>query len=106
MNREQLKTVLELFRTKVLTEDQTIDIIMGNKERPRGEVDTSDPVRALVAKHLDAKGLSMKEVSLGIGRNHSYLQQFLKRGLPKALHEDTRPKLAKLLSVPEDQLRG
>ena len=30
MNREQLKNVLELFRTKVLTEDQTIEIILGN----------------------------------------------------------------------------
>ena len=56
MNREQLKTVLELFRTNVLTEDQTIDIIMGNnsyKGRPRGDVDTSDPVKALIVKQLD-----------------------------------------------------
>jgi len=77
-----------------------------NKGRPRGAVDMSDPVRALVVKQLDLKGLSMKEVSLLIGRNHAFLQQFLKRGIPEVLHENDRPKLAKLLSVSEDQLRG
>jgi hypothetical protein len=84
MNREQLKTVLELFRTNVLTEDQTIDIIMGNnsyKGRPRGDADTSDPVKALIVKQLDLKGLNMKEVSLGIGRNETYLHQFITMGL-------------------------
>ena len=61
MNREQLKSVLELFRTKVLSEDQTMDIIMGNTAsymgRPRGngDVDMSYPVRALVVKQLDLK---------------------------------------------------
>ena len=109
MNREQLKTVLELFRANVLTEDQTIDIIMGNnsyKGRPRGDVDTSDPVKALIVKQLDLKGLNMKEVSLGIGRNETFSHQFLTKGSSKKLHEDIRPKLAKLLGVSDDQLRG
>ena len=109
MNREQLKTVLELFRTNVLTEDQTIDIIMGNnsyKGRPRGDFDTNDPVKALIVKQLDLKGLNMKEVSLGIGRNETYLHQFIAKGTPKRLHENDRQKLAKLLGVSEDQLRG
>ena len=111
MNREQLKKVLELFRAELLTEDQTIDIIMGkmmarNKGRPRGDVDMSNPVRALIVRQLDLKGLSMKEVSLSIGRNHAFLQQFLKRGIREVLHENDRPELAKLLSVSEDQLRG
>ena len=30
MKREDLKKVLELFRAGVLTEDQTLDAIMGN----------------------------------------------------------------------------
>jgi hypothetical protein len=60
MNREQLKKVLELFRAELLTEDQTIEIIMSkmmarNKGRPRGAVDMSDPVRALVVKQLDLR---------------------------------------------------
>ena len=110
MKREDLKKVLELFRDGYLTEDQTLDAIMGNMPshpgRERGDVDTSDPVRALVDKQLTAKGLSMKEVSLAIGRNETYVQQFLTKGSPKRLHENDRPKLAELLDVSEDQLRG
>jgi len=110
MKREELKKVLELFRDGVLTEDQTIEIIMGNTASnpgmKRGDVDTSDPVRALVVKQLDAKGLSMKEASLAIGRNETYLQQFLMRWTPRDLPEKVRPKLAELLDVSEAQLRG
>jgi hypothetical protein len=66
----------------------------------------SDPVKALIMKQLDLKGLNMKEVSLGIGRNETYLHQFITKGSPKRLHENDWPKLAKLLGVSEDQLRG
>lgn len=101
--------MLELFRAGVLTEDQTIEIIMSNTASnpgmKRGDVDTRDPVRALVAKQLDAKGLTMKEASLAIGRNETYLQQFLMRWTPLTLNEKVRPKLAELLGVAEDQLR-
>ena len=110
MKREDLKKVLELFRAGVLTEDQTLDAIMGNiASNPgtkRGDVDMSDPVRALVVKQLYAKGLTMKDASSGIGRSHSYLQQFLMRWTPRNLPEDVRPKLAELLDVSDDQLRG
>jgi hypothetical protein len=110
MKREDLKKVLELFRDGYLTEDQTLDAIMGNipghPVRERGDIDTSDPVRALVDKQLRAKGLSMKDVSLAIGRNESYVHQFLTKGSPRRLHENDRPKLAELLDVSEDHLRG
>ena len=43
----------------------------------------SDPVKALIMKQLDLKGLNMKEVSLGIGRNETYLHQFITKGFPK-----------------------
>jgi hypothetical protein len=78
---------------------------MGNnsyKGRPRSDVDTSDPIKALIVKQLDLKGLNMKEVSLG----ETYLHQFIAKGSPKRLHENDRSKLAKLLGVSEDQLRG
>lgn len=48
----------------------------------------------------------MKEVSTQIGRNHAYLQQFLERGVPATLPEITRGKLAIILGVTEDALRG
>jgi len=47
-----------------------------------------------------------EEVSLGIGRNETYLHQFIAKGTPKRLHENDRQKLAKLLGVSEDLLRG
>lgn len=63
-------------------------------------------VRKLILEKLADKGLTMSEASLKIGRSHSYLQQFLKRGVPAELLEPERIKLAGLLSVPEDELRG
>ena len=76
MKREVLKKVLELFRDGHLTEERTIETIMesmaSNPGMKRGDVDMSDPVRALVAKQLDAKGLNMKEVCV-TDRSQSFL---------------------------------
>lgn len=65
-----------------------------------------DVVRKLIIEKLAEIGLNMSEASVKIGRNHAYLQQFLKRGIPTELHERDRIKLAGLLKVPEDDLRG
>lgn len=63
-------------------------------------------VRKLILERLEELGLTMSEASLKIGKNHAYLQQFLKRGSPIELGEKARLPLAELLSVPEEQLRG
>lgn len=63
-------------------------------------------VRQLILDKLDELGLTMSEASLKIGKNHAYLQQFLKRGYPLELPEKSRLPLADLLGVPEEQLRG
>lgn len=65
-----------------------------------------DVVRQLILDKLAEKRLSMKEASLMLGKNHSYLQQFLKRGVPAQLDEEVRGPLAELLGVDENQLRG
>lgn len=65
-----------------------------------------DLVRKLILERLDELDLKMSEASLKIGKNHAYLQQFLKRGIPAQLPEDVRFALAELLKVSEDQLRG
>jgi len=65
-----------------------------------------DMVRKLVLEKLVERGLTMKAASLEIGQNHSYLFQFLKRGNPQELGEYQRARLAALLEVPEDALRG
>lgn len=63
-------------------------------------------VRKLILDKLAEKGLTMSEASLKIGKNHAYLQQFLKRGHPIELGEKARLPLAELLGVSEDDLRG
>lgn len=63
-------------------------------------------VRKLILERLAELGLTMSEASLKIGKNHAYLQQFLKRGYPIELGEKSRIPLAELLGVSEDQLRG
>lgn len=65
-----------------------------------------DLVRKLILEKLEEKRMTMSEASLKIGRSHSYLQQFLKRGVPAELLEPERLKLAELLEVPESELRG
>jgi len=65
-----------------------------------------DVVRKLILEKLSEKGLTMSEASLKIGKNHAYLQQFLKRGHPIELGEKARIPLAELLGVSEDELRG
>ncbi len=60
----------------------------------------------MILEKLDELRLTMKEVSLSIGRNPTYLQQFLKRGVPAELDERDRINLANALGVDENALRG
>ncbi len=66
----------------------------------------SDPVRKLVHERLRAVRVTMKEASAYVGRNQSYLHQFLLRGSPRILPEEVRHALASLLGVPEGSLRS
>jgi hypothetical protein len=61
-----------------------------------------DPVRKLIRERVP----NLKEMSLALGRSHSFLHQFLTRGTPVKLPEDVRKLLAEKLSVSEDLLRG
>jgi hypothetical protein len=65
-----------------------------------------DAVRKLIDDRITDLGLSYKGVSLTIGRNETYIQQFLKKGHPAQLFERERKLLSELLKVPEDALRG
>ena len=56
-----------------------------------------DPVRETVRHLLRQNGIAMREASLAIGRNASYLQQFLARGSPVTLRRSDREALAPLL---------
>lgn len=49
--------------------------------------------------------INLKQLSLALGRNHAYLQQYMRRGSPQTLPEEVRYKLAELLDIDEGILR-
>jgi len=63
---------------------------------PRAELE-----RLIVEKREDYAGLSRM-----LGRNAAYIQQFIKRGVPKRLAEEDRRKLARYFGVDESLLGG
>jgi transcriptional regulator with XRE-family HTH domain len=65
-----------------------------------------DKVRKLISDRLTELDLTMKEVSARMGRNESYVRQFLKRGHPTELGERDREKIAQVLGISPDELRG
>ena len=51
-----------------------------------------------------ARGVSLAGLSEMIGRNSSYLQQFIRKGSPRKLEEEDRRKLAQFFAVGESEL--
>ena len=65
-----------------------------------------DPPRARLLDLAQARGVSLAGLSEMIGRNSSYLQQFIRKGSPRKLEEGDRRKLAQFFGVPESELGG
>ncbi len=65
-----------------------------------------DAVRQLIVKEAAQQGKALSDLSKAAGKNHAYLQQFVKRGIPRKLPEEVRHKLADLLGVSEARLRS
>lgn len=63
-----------------------------------------DPVRARILSGAQKKGVSLSALSVEIGRNVSYLHQFIHKGSPRKLDEDDRRKIAALLELDEGLL--
>ncbi len=69
--------------------------------------DHMDAPRKLLVDTLTRRpDLDLKNLSLAVGRNHAYLQQYLMRGSPRELPESVRHGLAPLLGVSPDDLRA
>jgi len=64
-----------------------------------------DAIRTLIEKRIAALGKNYTQVSLEIGKNPAYVQQFLKRGTPRTLGEEIRKALAKSLECSENELK-
>lgn len=63
-----------------------------------------DPRRAL-EEAAAARGVDWRRLSLSIGRNAAYVQQYLRRGTPRRLDERDRAALAAYLEMDEALLR-
>src|SRR5690348_15737266 len=65
----------------------------------------SDP-RVVLERLCEERGEDFAGLSRMLGRNPAYIQQFVRRGVPKRLKEEERRKLARYFSVPEAVLGG
>ena len=65
-----------------------------------------DPARARLMVLAAACGVSLAALSGLIGRNASYLQQFVRKGSPRKLEENDRRTLARFFGVDEVELGG
>lgn len=65
---------------------------------------TRDQICATIDHHIACKATSYAAVSRMIGKNEAYLQQFVKRGTPKRLDEDSRLLLARFFNIDEREL--
>ena len=70
----------------------------------RHSMENIEEVRKKIARLIVEKGLNYAQVSLAIGKNIAYIQQFIKNGSPRRLGEVERHKLAQLLQVDEQEL--
>ena len=64
-----------------------------------------DSARNLIVTRVAELGLSLSELSLRVGKNHAYFQQFIKRGVPTRLPEEVRGRVAEILKIDERQLK-
>ena len=73
--------------------------------RRRKDIDQLDPVRRRLLGLMAGSRTNLRTASLAIGRNASYLHQFVRRGTPKVLAEDDREALAEHLGCSPALLR-
>jgi phage repressor protein C with HTH and peptisase S24 domain len=62
-----------------------------------------DP-RARLLQLAEERGVALSSLSAMIGRNPTYLQQFIRKGSPRKLEEQDRRRLADFLGVAEEEL--
>lgn len=66
-------------------------------------METPDPRRRLL-ELAEERGVSLSALSRMIGKNTSYLQQFVRKGSPRRLEELDRGRLARFFGVDEGEL--
>jgi len=64
-----------------------------------------DTARDLIVSRIKELGLTLSDLSLQVGKNHAYFQQFIKRGIPARLPEEVRGRVAQILKIDERDLK-
>ena len=72
---------------------------------PQNSAHSLQGPRARLLKLSQIRGVSLAALSELLGRNPSYLQQFIRKGSPRKLEEQDRATLARFLGVEEEELR-
>jgi len=72
---------------------------------PQNPRHSLDGPRARLLALSQERGVSLAALSELLGRNPSYLQQFIRKGSPRKLEEQDRATLARFLGVGEEELR-
>lgn len=67
---------------------------------------SNDSVRQTLDRLIQDRGDDYASLSRMLGRNPTYIQQFVKRGVPRKLAEDDRRRLAAHFGVSEQELGG
>ena len=57
-------------------------------------------VQEIIREGVRRSDINLKELSLAIGRNHAYMQQYLERGVPREFPVQLLPKIAEILDIP------
>jgi phage repressor protein C with HTH and peptisase S24 domain len=65
-----------------------------------------DDARAELERLIGERGDDFAGLSRLVGKNASYIQQYIKRGTPRRLPEEVRRQLAEYFGVPEQRLGG
>lgn len=72
---------------------------------PQNPAQSLSGPRARLLQLSQDKGVSLAALSELLGRNPSYLQQFIRKGSPRKLEEQDRATLARFFGVGEEELR-
>ncbi len=75
------------------------------KETQQMVLETLSGPRARLLELSQKRGVSLSALSDLLGRNPSYLQQFIRKGSPRKLEEQDRATLARFFGVGEEELR-
>jgi phage repressor protein C with HTH and peptisase S24 domain len=75
------------------------------KNAPENARITPAGPRARLLELAQARGVSLAALSELVGRNPSYLQQFIRKGSPRKLEEQDRATLARFFGIGEEELR-